>query len=465
MNHLAHHMPNSTKTPFKALAAAGALLVLFNTAAHSQQPPQSAGEVDFSRGVGFAQTAGQPARTLGKGMVLKEGDKLTTAEGSLAVIKMQDGTRMTVRPNSQIVIQQFKYEEKAPADNSMVMQLLKGGFRAITGLISKGSPSSARVITNTATIGIRGTDFDARICTTDCKAESAKVAEKPRANAVLASAKVVSAQGDIGVVDNSGARRKLVEGGAVYPGETLETGVASKAVLAFRDESRMTLGAGTRFRVDNFVFDDQNPKEGRFLVSLLKGSMRALTGLLGKANNRNVGFTTATATIGIRGTGLDLECGADAKEESCSFYTWLGTIEVTPLGQTEFRVLEAGQGLFVSPSAVRPLAAPTLQNLQRPDSVPVDTKQLFSATAVEDGKEGLFVFVRDGHIEVTTSTETLHLGRGETGFAGNDGATARPVLMPLFLEFDRIPLPNNKNPLATNVLEESGVRPTNQCKS
>jgi hypothetical protein len=37
--------------------------------------------------------------------------------------------------------------------------------------------------------------------------------------------------------------------------------------------------------------------------------------------------------------------------------------------------------------------------------------------------------------------------------------------MPLFLEFDRIPLPNNKNPLATNVLEESGVRPTNQCKS
>jgi hypothetical protein len=97
--------------------------------------------------------------------------------------------------------------------------------------------------------------------------------------------------------------------------------------------------------------------------------------------------------------------------------------------------------------------------------VPVDTKQLFSASAVEDGKEGLFVFVRDGHIEVTTSSETLHLGRGETGFAGNDGITARPVLMPLFLEFDRIPLPNNKNPLATNVLEESGVRPTNQCKS
>jgi hypothetical protein len=216
--------------------------------------------------------------------------------------------------------------------------------------------------------------------------------------------------------------------------------------------------------VDSFVYDEQNPREGRFLVSLLKGSMRALTGLIGKANNRNVGFTTATATIGIRGTGLDLECNEEGKSEACSFYTWLGTIEVTPLGQTDMRVLEAGQGLYVSPTAVRPLQAPTLQNLQRPDSVTIDTKQLFSASAVEDGKEGLFVFVRDGHIEVTTASETLHLGRGETGFAGVDGLTARPVLMPLFLEFDRTPMPNSKNPLASTVLDSSGARALNNCK-
>lgn len=443
---------------FKALAVGAAILLLSGVAT-----AQAVGEVDFARGVGFAQTAGQSPRTLGKGLALKEGDKLTTSDGSLAVIKMQDGTRMTVRPNSEIVIQQYKFKDAA-ADNNMVMQLLRGGFRAITGLISKTSPSAARVVTSTATIGIRGTDFDARICTTDCKAESAKVSEKPRQNAILASAKVVNSQGDITAVDSAGVRRKVVDGGSVYPGETLETGVGAKAVLAFRDESRMTLGANTRFRVDSFAYDDQNPKEGRFLVSLLKGSMRALTGLIGKANNRNVGFTTATATIGIRGTGLDLDCDDTVKGDACSFYTWLGTIEVTPLGQTDTRVLEAGQGLYVSPGVIRTLVAPTLQNLQRPDSVVVDTKQLFSATAVDDGKEGLFVFVRDGHIEVTTASETLHLGRGETGFAGLDGLTARPVLMPLFLEFDRTPMPNSRNPLAATVLDSSGARALNNCK-
>ena len=440
-------------------SCAGVVLVLSVSLAVAQ----TVGEVDFARGVGFAQAVGQTPRTLGKGLVLKEGDRLTTTDDSLAVIKMQDGTRMTVRPNSEILIQQYKFKDADP-DNSMVMQLLRGGFRAITGLISKSSPSAARVVTKTATIGIRGTDFDARICSTDCKAESAKVSEKPRQNFVLASAKVVNSQGDISALDGAGVRRKVVDGGSVYPGETLETGTGAKAVLAFRDDSRMTLGGSTRFRVDSFTFDDQNPKEGRFLVSLLKGSMRALTGLIGKANNRNVAFTTPTATIGIRGTGLDLDCNDDGQSEACSFYTWLGSVEVTPLGKTDMRVLEAGQGLFVSPSAVRPLVAPTLQNLQRPDGISIDTKQLFSATELEDGKEGLFVFVRDGHIEVATVSETLHLGRGETGFAGLDGRTARPVYMPLFLEFDRTPMPNSRNPLAATVLESSGARSLNICK-
>lgn len=440
-----------------ALGCGAVVAVMAATPAYAQ----SAGEVEFTRGVGFAQSAGQNARVLGKGLALKEGDRLTTAEGATAIIKMQDGTRMTVRPNSEMLIQQYQFKASAPADNSMVMQLLKGGFRAITGLISKSSPDAARVVTKTATIGIRGTDFDARVCATDCRGESGKILERPRANTVQASAKLVSAQGDVYAVDAAGVRRRVVGGGSLYPGETLETGTGAWAVLAFRDDSRMTLGAATRFRVDSFVFDEQSPKEGRFLVSLLRGSMRALTGLIGKANNRNVGFVTATATIGIRGTGLDLDCSSEA---SCSFFTWLGTIEVTPAGQTALQVLESGQGLMVSPEGIRPLDAPVLENLPRPDGVPVDTRQLFSSAALEDGKEGLFVFVRDGHIEVTTDRETLHLGKGETGFADNDGSTLRPLSMPLFLEFDRTPMPDSKNPMLSTVMDEGGIRPLNQCR-
>ena len=63
---------------------------------------QNAGEVEFSRGVGFAQTPGQTPRTLGKGLPLQEGDRLTTSDGASAIIKLQDGTRMTVRPQQRV---------------------------------------------------------------------------------------------------------------------------------------------------------------------------------------------------------------------------------------------------------------------------------------------------------------------------------------------------------------------------
>jgi len=429
---------------------------------------QAAGEVEFSRGVGFAQTPGQTPRTLGKGLPLREGDRLTTSDGASAIIKLEDGTRMTVRPNSEIVLQQYAFKENA-TDNGMLMQLVRGGFRAVTGLISKNAPNAARVQTSTATIGIRGTDFDARVCSRDCGAESARVAAAARPNAVTASAKLISSRGEVNVVDSSGQRRRLVDGGSIYPGDLVETGSGTQAVLAFRDDTRITLGSTTRFRVDNFVYDDQNAGEGRFLASVLKGSVRALTGLIAKANNRNVGFATATATIGIRGTGLDINCsGACAGEPGGSgagltLFTWLGSVAVTPAGQTALQVLQAGQGLFVSPSGIVPINTQPVIEGPRPDGVTVPPK-LFSNDNVSDAEEGLFVFVRDGHIEIATAGEVLHLGRGEAGFAGNNGDTRRPVTIPKFIDFDRMPLPTAKNPLLVSVLSDSGIRPNNQCR-
>lgn len=435
-------------------------LVVLGLAAVAQVQAQNVGEVEFSRGVGFAQSAGQAPRTLGKGLPLKEGDRLTTSEGGSAIIRMQDGTRMTLRPNSDLRVQQFQFKEGA-SDNSMVMQLLRGGFRAITGLISKGAPNAAKVQTATATIGIRGTDFDARVCAKDCKAESAKVTDAARPNAILASAKLVDAQGTITAKDANGKQRNMVSGGSLYPGDTVETAAGSRTVLVFRDDSRLTLGPNAQFRVDNFVFDDKNPSEGRFLVTLLRGSLRALTGLIGKANNRNVGFSTATATIGIRGTGLDLDCSAGA---SCAFFTWLGTIEVTPNGETALQVLEAGQGLFVGPAGIRPLSDPTLENLPRPDQVTVDLQQLFGVGQPNVEEEGLYVFVRDGHIEIVSSKETLHLGRGEAGFAAPDGSTGRPLSLPLFIQADRVPLPNTTNPGLVSLFGDINMTAGQQCR-
>ncbi len=451
------------KSPW-AGAALSACLLLWAVAASAQ----SSGEVEFSRGAGFAQSPGQTARILGKGLALKEGDRLTTSGNALAIIKLEDGTRMTIRPNSELVLQQYRFKENAP-DNSMLMQLVRGGFRAVTGLITKNAPNAGKIQTRTATIGIRGTDFDARLCVRDCGVESARISASARPNAVMASAKVVTSQGELYAVDAAGQRRRVVDGGPIYPGDIVETLAGSYAVLAFRDNSRVTLGASTRFRVDNFVYDEQNAREGRFLVSILRGSVRALTGLIGKANNRNVGYTTATATIGVRGTGVDITCtGACAGEagdadSGLTVWDWLGSVIVTPAGQSALEALLEGQGLFISASGIQLISnQPTIDG-PRPDGVDVPSN-LFSEQAVSDAEEGLFVFVRDGHIVLLTASEILNLGQGEAGFAGDNGETRRPLTIPKFIDFDRLPLPTYRNPGVVSLLSESGIPPNNQCR-
>jgi hypothetical protein len=514
------------QTSRRLAAATGALAALL---ACGSAWAQVAGEVEFARGVGFVQTPGQQPRTLGKGLPLREGDRITTSEGASAIVKLEDGTRMTVRPNSEIVLTQYQFRENAPESNGMLLQMVRGGFRAITGLISKSSPNAAKVQTSTATIGIRGTDFDARICQTDCGRESAQVADASRPNAVLATAKLVQVQGVVNAVGASSQRRRLVDGGSIYPGDVIETAPGARAVLAFRDESRITVGSNTRFRVDNFVFDEQNASEGRFLVSLLRGTARVLTGLVAKANTRNVGFSTATATIGVRGTLFDITCEGECESPEAApgqpgapspnrpvaqlamDATGAGDSD-TPVragnggwgdaftiaqagtpggggsngltlyvhdGSVDFRlvlppsapsgvppvinVLQAGQGAAIGRGGIVPLATPPVIDAPRPDTVPAPPK-LFSRESVSDTREGLFVFVRDGHIEVSPNGgEPLHLGRGEAGFAGLDGFTARPTIIPKFIEFDRLPLPTARNPLLASVLSDNNLRPKNSC--
>ncbi|MGZ5492977.1 MAG: hypothetical protein ACXW3E_05600, partial [Thermoanaerobaculia bacterium] len=195
-----------------------------------------------------------------------------------------------------------------------------------------------------------------------------------------------------------------------------------------------------------------------------------LTGLIARANTRNVGFSTATATIGIRGTGFDVTCTGPCAGEpgdpsgGLTLWTWLGSIEVGQGGQTALQVLQAGQGLFIpAVGPIQPVLNQPDMGTPRPDEVVVPPK-LFTSDNVSEASEGLFVFVRDGHIEIASASEVLHLGRGEAGFAGNSGETLRPLLIPKFIDFDRIPLPTSRNPLLTSVLSESGVRSGNVCK-
>ena len=443
-------------------------LLVLALAAPSLVLAAPAGEVEFAKGVGVAQASSKGPRALSQGVAIEPGDTVTIGSNSFAVVKMTDGTRMTLRPNTAVRFEDYVYRQPDKPD-SMVTSLLKGGVRMVTGLIAKGSPQAAKLTTSTATIGIRGTDFDARICRADCAADSNRIAQRSEVANVAASARVASLQGPVAAVGSTGERRVVAEGGPVYPGDVVETASGGHAVLVFRDNTKVTVQARTQFKVENYVYASDNPSEGSVVFNLLSGGMRVLTGLVGRAKPQSVRMNTPTATIGIRGTGMDIfsepgSCADAGGAAGCTLVTtWEGEGVLNPGGPNEL-VLPTGrfavQDSIASLPRQLPVPPPFMLNIPtpRPDAVPTNAEQIFNAQEISESDPGLFVFSRDGHLSLTTADKTIDIARGETGFLNADATRlVRAVVTPNFLEFDFIPRPDRFNPSTARLLDLAGA--------
>jgi FecR-like protein len=106
--------------------------------------------------------SGQPA-SVGRGMTLPVGSAVTTEANSYAVLKFEDGTVVLLKENTSFQVQSYSYNPKAAENSNAVFNLLRGGLRLVTGLVTSRNRDSLRVATPHATIGIRGTEFTAEL--------------------------------------------------------------------------------------------------------------------------------------------------------------------------------------------------------------------------------------------------------------------------------------------------------------
>ncbi len=167
--------------------------------------------------------------------------------------------------------------------------------------------------------------------------------------AVQASAGVAQfTSGPVSVNKSGLAASSLNKGGIVASGDTIVTGADGRAQLRFSDGGLVSLIPNSQFKIENYA-DVNDGKADRFLVNLLQGGMRAITGLIGKRNRDNYKVQTATATIGIRGSGFSLAYNPDG---SLSVTTELDGIEVcTSAGCIG---LTAGESALVKASDAAP---------------------------------------------------------------------------------------------------------------
>ena len=137
-----------------------ALLVGLATPAFGQQPAV-AGRLKTVSGAAFIvrQNASIPAQV---GQVVFEADAFKTGVDGRIGATLNDETRISLGPNSEVRLNRFLY---SPAEGSfgLVLRIVRGIATYVSGRIAKLSPDSIRLETPEAVIGVRGTRLAIRV--------------------------------------------------------------------------------------------------------------------------------------------------------------------------------------------------------------------------------------------------------------------------------------------------------------
>ncbi len=154
------------------------------------------------------------------------------------------------------------------------------------------------------------------------KAAPAKAEQKPAPEENLTEAvptgkklvaHVVWVKGSVTASEAGGtAARALKKSSNVYMNDTVETGPDSEAQLVFTDDSVMTFRAATKMYINEYNYQPkgkdkaESKSAGKYVMDLVTGGLRTLTGFVAKQNPDNYQVNTPVATIGVRGTEFSI---------------------------------------------------------------------------------------------------------------------------------------------------------------
>ncbi len=109
-----------------------------------------------------------PVRRLQAGDPVYVGERVRADASAEVVLKTEDAGLLAVRPGGVFIAERFAAEGK-PTDN-LTLRLVVGSVRVISGWIARINRPEYRVVTQTTTIGIRGTDHEPYVLTADLAA-------------------------------------------------------------------------------------------------------------------------------------------------------------------------------------------------------------------------------------------------------------------------------------------------------
>mgnify|MGYP000626501906 CR=1 FL=1 len=123
---------------------------------------EAAGKTMIARGEVAATNVDEgDKRYLKRRSAIFESDLVTTGVSSKSQFRMRDGGMIALQESTELLIAEYKFDQQGE-QKSIVLDLVEGGLRSITGAI-KSKKQDYKLKTPTATIGIRGTHYQAHL--------------------------------------------------------------------------------------------------------------------------------------------------------------------------------------------------------------------------------------------------------------------------------------------------------------
>ena len=148
---------------FSSLKYLFIILFLSQGAIAAEIAANVAGRIIMARGDVQAITESGEIRKLKRRDSIFSHEVITTGNASRVQIRFIDNALLALKENSELNIKAYVYNEVNEKDNQVLMELVAGGFRTLTGKIGKGNKEAYKVETPVASIGIRGTLYDVQI--------------------------------------------------------------------------------------------------------------------------------------------------------------------------------------------------------------------------------------------------------------------------------------------------------------
>ncbi|MEX2470280.1 MAG: FecR domain-containing protein, partial [Pseudohongiellaceae bacterium] len=153
------HPEPGRRTVVWLLCYALAFLPAFSFAQPDATEIDAAGRVIVTSGNVIARDEAGNDRPLSRGQSVFTGDTIYTDQGAATQLRMSDGAQIALSALTEFHIVEYVYEEDEATDRSR-LDLVRGGFRTITGTIADTNPDNYEAsAAGFATIGIRGTHY------------------------------------------------------------------------------------------------------------------------------------------------------------------------------------------------------------------------------------------------------------------------------------------------------------------